>query len=207
MLGQRDDAVVVGAALDDGVHLHAQAGGRGRVDSVEHALHGKVDVVERAKRCVVDGVEAHRDAVESRLCERLGLLREQRAVRRECDLEAGNLAQQLDEVLDVPPHERLAAGDPHDAHAEAGEDGGDASDLLEAQELFALEEDMVAAVDLLRHAVDAAEVAAIRDRDPERLERAVQLVEERLHRAKGSLRPGRDLVARLYAPPRSWRAR
>ena len=48
--------------------------------------------------------------------------------------------QQLDEVLDVPAHERLAAGDPHRPHAERREDAGDAGDLLEAQQLLALEE-------------------------------------------------------------------
>ena len=50
-----------------------------------------------------------------------------------------------------------------------------------AQQLRALEELVVAAVDLLRHAVDAAEVAAVGDRDAQRLERPAERVEERLH--------------------------
>ena len=83
---------------------------------------GEVDVVQRAEGGVVDRVEADGDAVEAGARERLGLLRQQRAVRRERELEAGNRVQQLDEVLDVAAHERLAAGDPHDAHAELGED-------------------------------------------------------------------------------------
>ena len=68
---------------------------------------------------VVDRVEAHGHPVEASLCERLGLLLEQRAVRRQRELETRNRVQQLDEALDVAPDERLAAGDPHEADAQA----------------------------------------------------------------------------------------
>ena len=176
-----DDAVVVRAALHDRVHLHGQACGGSGVDSVEHPLHGEVDVVQRAERGVVDRVEADGDAVEACARERFGLLRQKRAVRRERELETRDRVQLLDELFDVAADERLAARDPHDPYAEPGENGGDTCDLLEAQQLLALEEDVVAAVDLFRHAVDAAKVAAVGDRDAERLERPVQLVEERFH--------------------------
>src|SRR4029077_7751453 len=83
--------------------------------------------------------------------------------------------------LDVPAHERLAARDAHGAHTEPGEDADDARDLLEAQELAALEEGVVPAEDLLRHAVDATEVAAVGDRHPQRLERPAERVEQRVH--------------------------
>src|SRR4051812_22758363 len=89
--------------------------------------------------------------------------------------------QQLDEVLDVPANERLTAGDPNGPHAERGEDAHDAGDLLEGQQLRALEKRVVAAEDLLRHAVDAPEVAAVGDGDAKRLERPAQSVEQRLH--------------------------
>jgi len=45
------------------------------------------------------------------------------------------------------------------------------SDLLESQQLLSLEELEVATEDLLRHAVDTAEVAAVGDRDPQVPER------------------------------------
>ena len=133
VLRERDDAVVVRAALDDRVDLDWEPGGRGGVDPVEHPLHGEVDVVQRAERRVVDGVEADRDAAQAGAGERLGLLRQQRAVRRQRELELPRIScsEQLDEVLDVPAHERLAAGDPHGAHAEAREDAGDAGELFE----------------------------------------------------------------------------
>ena len=94
--------------------------------------------------------------------------------------------EELDEVFDVPAHERLAAGDPHCANAELREDADDPGELLEAQELLALEKDVVPAVDLLRHAVDAAKVAPIGDRDAQRLERAAELVEQGLHTSRVS---------------------
>src|SRR5207248_8446361 len=117
--------------------------------------------------------------------------------------------QQLHEVLDVPADERLAPGDPHHTHTEAGEDSSDACDLLETQELLALEEHVVAPIDLFRHAIDTAKVAAVGDRDAERLERSAELVQERLHssmvpdveQAATWLQPG------CATPPRSSRAR
>src|SRR5205823_13610983 len=101
---------------------------------------------------------------------------QERAVRRQRELQPGYLVQQLDEVLEVPAHERLAARDPNRAHAEGREDADDAGDLLEAQQLRALEKRVVPPEDLLRHAVDAAEVAAVGDRDAQRLERPAEAV-------------------------------
>ena len=59
----------------------------------------------------------------------------------------------------------------------ADEDARDALDLLERQQLASRQEAVVAAEDLLRHAVDAAEVAAVGDRDPEVAQRPVEGVE------------------------------
>src|SRR6202012_3424416 len=90
-------------------------------------------------------------------------------------------SEQLDELLDVAADEGLPAGEPHRADAEAGEESHHAGQLLECEQLAALEERVLPSEDLLRHAVDAAEVAAIRDRDTEGLERAAEAVEQRLH--------------------------
>ena len=85
-----------------------------------------------------------------------------------------------DQALEVAAHERLAAGDPELLDAERDEDARDARDLLEGEELAPLEEPVVAAEDLLRHAVDAAEVAAVGDRDPEVAQRPAEGV-KRVH--------------------------
>src|SRR5680860_95203 len=70
----------------------------------------------------------------------------------------------------------LPSGDADLPHAAGDEDAGEPSDLLERQQLLSLEELEVATEDLLRHAVDAAEVAAVGDRDPQVPERSVETV-------------------------------
>ena len=108
---------------------------------------------------------------------------EERAVGRQRELEPiafprFDCSEQLDEVLDVAANQGLAACDAHRADAEAGEDADDARELLEREQLAALEERVVAAEDLLRHAVDAAEVAAVGDRDPQVAQRPPESVPE-----------------------------
>ena len=61
--------------------------------------------------------------------------------------------------------------------AERDEDARETRDLLEAEQLVARQEDVVAAEDLLRHAVGAAEVAAVRDRDAQVVQRPPELVQ------------------------------
>ena len=107
-----DDLVLVDAALDDGVHLDAETGGGGGRDAVEHAADGEADVVHGAERLVVERVEADGDALEAGGDERLGLLGQQRAVRRQRHVEAAERGQALDQQLEVAAQQRLAARDP-----------------------------------------------------------------------------------------------
>ena len=104
-------------------------------------------VVHRAERRVVERVEAHRDAPEAGVRERLGLGCEQRAVGRQCQVDP-KCGEHRDQALDVAPHERLAAGDPQFRHPEIDRGAGDALDLLEAEQLAAGEERVVAAEDV-----------------------------------------------------------
>ena len=73
--------------------------------------------------------------------------------------------QHLDQLFEIAAQQRLAAGQPDLAHAQVDEDPGDARDFLERQQLGVGQECVVAAEHLLRHAIDAAEIAAIGDRD------------------------------------------
>ena len=84
--------------------------------------------------------------------------------------------QLLDQPLDVAAHERLAAGDADLLDAVGDEHPRQALDLLEREQLPALEERVVAPEDLLRHAVDAAEVAPVGDRDAQVAQRTAQCV-------------------------------
>ena len=164
--GERDDLVVVGPALHDRVDLHLQAGRRRSVDPVEDATDGETDVVHGSERLVVERVEAHRDPRQPRGDERRCLLGQQGAVRRQCHVEVADRGQPADEYLEVAAQERLAARDPDLLDTVGDEDAGEPLDLLEREQLLAVHEPVAASEHLLRHAVDAAEVAAVGDRDP-----------------------------------------
>ena len=175
---QVEDPVVVDAALHDRVDLHGQPGLGGRVDSFEDARDREVDVVHRAEGLVVERVEAHGDARQARVGQRLRLPRQERPVRRQRQVDAER-REHLDQPLDVAAHERLAAGDAELAHAVRDEGAREALDLLVVEQLRAREELVVAPEDLLRHAVRAAEVAPIGDRDAEVAQRPAESVHSR----------------------------
>src|SRR5206468_5918466 len=132
-------------------------------DPVHHA-------VERvASRHVLEGVHAERverdvDALEARVLERLRLLAQEDAVGRHRDVERRvDRIDHPDQLLELDPHQRLAAGDADGTDAvPLDEDPRQAHDLLEAQDVLARQP----LQPLRRHAVDAAEVAAVGDRDP-----------------------------------------
>ncbi len=67
--------------------------------------------------------------------------------------------------FDIAPYQRLAARKPHLFDAEAAKYACKPRDLFERQQRLALEELVVLAEHFLRHAVDAAEIAAVGDGD------------------------------------------
>ncbi len=87
-------------------------------------------------------------------------------------------ASRRDQDLEIATQQRLSAGDPELLHAELHEHARDPLDLLEREELAARQEPVVVPEDLLRHAVDAAEVAAVRDGDPQVANRPAEGVED-----------------------------
>ncbi len=178
--------------------------GRGsRLDAREHARDREVDVVHRPEDLVVEAVEADRDPSQPGGGKRPRLLREQRAVRGQREIEPGDLGEHRDEPVDVAAQQRLAAGqaDLLDALSRH-EDPREARNLLERQQLGAAHELVVVAEDLARHAVRAAEVAAVGDRDPQVAQRAAERVDG-VHRSKASWaaeRPARPAATRLERP-------
>ena len=189
--GHRDDAVRVQAAAHDHVHLHRPQPRDVRgLDPRQHRRDREVDVVHAAEHRVVERVEAHRDPPQARFSQRPCLASEERAVRREREVHVGNRREARDERLEVTPYQRLASGEAELAHTERDEDPREPLDLLEGKELRALEELPVPAVDLLGHAVDAAEVAAVGDGDAQVAQRPAHAVEGRGRRGS----QGRGLV-------------
>ena len=73
----------------------------------------------------------------------------------------------------IAAQERFAAGEPHAVHAEADEDVGEPADFLEVEQIVLRQPHVVG----LRHAVLAAQIAAVRDRQAEVPQRSVQKVE------------------------------
>ena len=126
-----DDACVVDASLDDGVHLHREPDGVGGLDPLEHTRDGEVDVVHRLERRVVERVEAHVHAVEAGVTQRPSLLREERGVRRQREVEPVDRRELLDEALELLAQQRLTAGQPDLLDAERDECARNALELLE----------------------------------------------------------------------------
>jgi hypothetical protein len=119
------------------------------------------------------GIEAHRDPPEAGGAERLGLTCEQDAVGGQREIGDRVVArQQCHERGQVVPKERLPAGEPHLAYAEPGEDARHPVDLLEGENRFPRQPDVLR----LGHAVAAPEIAAIGDGDPKVAERPAQQI-------------------------------
>ena len=78
------------------------------------------------------------------------------------------------ETRQITAEQRLAARDPDPAHAEHRKHARETHDFLELQDVLARQPHVL----LLRHAVLAAEVAAIRDRDPQAAERPRKAIEK-----------------------------
>ncbi len=167
----RHDARLVDAAPDDHVDLdRREAGLDGGGDPVEDPLHREVDPVHRPEDRVVERVEADRHPLQPGVGQRTRERAQGRAVRRQGQVHLAAVGpadrrQQGDEVGQVAPDERLATGDAQLLDAQPDEDARQAFDLLERQDLVLGQERVVLAEDLLGHAVGAAEVAAVGDRD------------------------------------------
>jgi len=187
MPGHVDHLVVVGAALHDHVDLDGpEPRGRGRLDALEHLRHRKVDVVHAAERGLVERVEAHGHAVEARGLQRLRVRLQRRAVggEREVDVRK-RFAEHPDEAIDALAQQGLAAGEADLLRAEPREHAGDAHDFLEGEDLGVRQELVVRVEHLLRHAIGAAEVAAIRDGDAKVVHGPAARVGERARAARG----------------------
>ncbi len=172
VLRERDDVVVVQAALDHHIDLdRAEADLLGHVDRVQHLGHREVDVVHRAERLIVQRIQRDRDPLQACVIQGLGLdgqggpVRGQRDVQR-LALVGPHGGQVRDQLLDALAQQRFPAGQSDLADAVLHPDPGQAGDLLEREDLRPVHEGVVAAEDLLGHAVDAAEVAPVGDGNP-----------------------------------------
>ena len=82
-----------------------------------------------------------------------------------------------DEAVEFAPQQRLAAGEADLLDAVRDEDPSETLDLLEREQRGGGQELEVASEDALRHAVRAAEVAAVGDGDPQVRQRTAEGVD------------------------------
>ena len=179
MARHRQNFVVIGAALDDHVHLDVlETGSARRLDSVQHLGDREVHVVHATEDFVVQAVQAHRHARQTGIAQRARLAGQQRTVGGE--REVGHLAIQRaqrgelgDQLFDVLAQQRLATGQANLAHAELQKRARQARDFLEAEQGAVRQIRIVLVEDILGHAVGAAEIAAIGDADAQVSERSL----------------------------------
>jgi len=175
---QRQDLVLVHAPLQyavefEGPEPRGPCGG----DALQHTAHRQAAVRKGGEAIGIQGIQAHRHPVQARHTKGPGKLRQQRAVGGE-----GNVPQLRDrpqaahQLRQVPPQQRLSAREAHLPHPQRHEQAHQPLDLLEAQDGLAIQEGVVVAEPLPGHAVGTAEVAAVRNRNPEGAEGAVQTV-------------------------------
>jgi hypothetical protein len=179
------DVVVVHAALDHHVHLDGcQArGGRG-VDAFEHLGHRKIRVVHRAESGIVEGIEADGDAIEPRVLQGPRVRLQCGPVGGEREVHVGQgFPQHGDEAVDALAQQRLTTREADLLRAQPVEDARHAHHLLEAEELRVGQEAVVRVEHFPRHAIGAAEIAAVRHRDAQVVQRAAAHVHG--HRARG----------------------
>jgi hypothetical protein len=106
-------------------------------------------------------------------------VREQDPVRGQREvIDAGDRGEEPHEIGQALPHERLAAGQSDFSDPEPGRDASEPLDLLEREHLAPGHVRRV----LLRHAIEAADIAAVGDADTEVVVEASKSISERLGR-------------------------
>ena len=159
-----------------GVDLHGIEPGllRGQ-DPLDHLLEaGPPGQLLEAVR--VHRIQADVDPPQPRVPERLRQRGQQDAVGRQADvLDARDRGDLRDQPRQVAADQRLAPGQPDLVDPQRHHDPHEPLDLLEAQELAPRQE-----LRILRHAVDAADVAPIRHADPQVVVHPAKRVDERI---------------------------
>ncbi len=157
--GHRHDLVVVEAAHHHGVDLHrAQVRCQRDVNATQHPVE-RVAAGDSLEAVAAQRVEGDVRPPQARLLERSGEAVHQEAVGGDRQLHA-ELAEGGDHVDQVTAQGRLAAGDADGPHPQLDRDPQRPDHLVAVEHLAAPEPRQA----VLRHAVEAAEVAAVGDR-------------------------------------------
>jgi hypothetical protein len=178
-LDQVAQLVVVVAACHDRVDLEpGEACPPGRLDAREHARE-RIEPGQSDESVAPQRIEAHCEPMKAGRLEIGGLRLEQYAVGREREVPQPGSGRQLPhEHRDVTAEQRLAARQPDPIDPHFPEELDEPANLFKRQDVLARQPEVL----VLRHAVVAAQVAPVGDRQPEAPQRAAEGVED-WHRA------------------------
>ena len=206
-------SAVVGAALDHHVDLDRREARRlCGLDAVQHVGDREIGVVHPAKQGVVERVEADRDARQAGVFQAARLARQQRAVGGQCEVERaalgrGQLREPFDQEFEILAQQRFATRQADFFDAMRDEQPSQPLDFLEPQQRAVRQERVVLVEHRARHAVHAAEIAAIGHRNaqiPQRTrQRVAQYAAGRLHGA-GDVRHRAEIGNRDDASGHGW---
>jgi hypothetical protein len=164
---QVEHGVVVHAALHHGVELDRREARRDRsVDALQDLLEGAEAAAHAREELSIQRVQAHRHAIQAVRLQIDRMPGEQHAVGGQGNiLDVGNRREIAHQVREVGAQQRLAAREPYLTDPQSGEQPRQTHDLVERQTLLGLQELIVLVELLFRHAIRAAEIAAIHHRD------------------------------------------
>lgn len=183
----RQDAGFVQAALDHHVDLdRSQTDTRGCIHSIQYFLHRKIHIVHGLEGFIVQGIEADRHTLQASCLEGRRLFGKQRPVGRQGEVEIGDLGEHLHQERQVAPYERLPTRQADFADAMPGEEARQAGDLLEGENLVAVQELMIGPKDFLGHTVYTAKITPVGDGNSQVAQGSFQGIDQRVHLYIGS---------------------
>ena len=171
MPGHRDELVIVRPATHHHVDLDRRKPDALRLrDAVQYRLHRRIGVAHALEGRFAQAVQADGNARQPGVLQRLRLPGQQHAVGGQRDLDRRPVCrlqprETLDQLLDAASQQRLAAGQAYLPHAEPDKLPRQPLDLLEGEQFGARQERMVLVEHRARHAIGAAQIAAVGDRD------------------------------------------
>ena len=144
----RQDLIVIDAAAHHHVDLDwAQSCTLRCFDALEHIGYRAIGIVHLAEDVLVQRIQADRDSVQSRCFQGRGLSGQERPVGGQGDfrgaaIQCAQAMEALDQVLDVLSEQWFAPGDAQLAYPQRQEQGGQARQLVEGQQLAPVLEPM-----------------------------------------------------------------
>ena len=177
--GQAEEFIFIEAFQRHCVDLDPKARLLCRVDPVQH-LRQAAPAGHAREFFLVQRIERHIDPLDPGRRQIVRKPRELRSVRRQGQFSKRTALQMPghgpEKRHDIPPHQRLSAGDAQFFDAHPDESRTHPVKLFQRQKLFLRQEGHV-----FRHAVDTAEIAAIRHRNAQIADRSGKGVYERRH--------------------------